>query len=139
MMNNTQKKYPTIEKELKACHFVCCFFECIIYWYTVIIYSDHKNLIYNTATHTSQWVLCQCLKLNQDFGIKLVHIDRPNNGAADGLSKLDCLIKASNKTFRDIFNIEMIDWNSNNIFQHGAHEVRTGSLKTTQESAKGAH
>ena len=30
MMNDAQKKYPTIEKELQACHLACRFFERII-------------------------------------------------------------------------------------------------------------
>ena len=88
MVNDAQKKYPTIEKELQACHLACRFFECIINGCTVIIHSD--------TTHTSQRVIRQPLELDQDFRVKIVHIDGPENGAADGFF---------NKTFRDIFNI----------------------------------
>ena len=45
-----------------------------------------------------------------------MHIDGPNDGAADRLSQLDQLINASNKTVRDIFNIKTINRNTDNIF-----------------------
>ena len=65
-----------------------------------------------------------------------MHIDGPNNGAADRLGQLDRLIKASNKTVGDIFSIETIDRNGDIIFPLNMALIRTEVLQTTSKPVK---
>ena len=55
----------------------------------------------------------------------------PKNGAVDSLNQLDHLIKASNKTFEDIFAFETINQNSDNIFP-----LNMALIKSEQESCE---
>ena len=53
----------------------------------VVVHTDHQNLTYNSAEHTSDHVLCQRLLL-EEYKVQLRYVKGKTNVAMDVISRL---------------------------------------------------
>ena len=86
-LTGAQKNYTTTEKELLSIVETLNEFRTILLGYKIKIFTDHKNLTYETTPESSQrrkrWE-----SLIQEFGPEMIHIAGANNTVADALSRL---------------------------------------------------
>jgi hypothetical protein len=85
--NAAQAKYPTPEQELLAIVETLKYFKNMLLGHKVRVYTDHKNLIFDNSSFSSDRVLRQRLVL-EEYGAELVYIKGEKNAAADALSRL---------------------------------------------------
>ena len=85
--NKAQMKYPTMEQELLVIAETLKCHHYNIYGGEVAIKTNHKNLTHDKAHHTSQWVLHQCLLIDQEDTAKLEHYKDSLNMDTDDLRK----------------------------------------------------
>ena len=87
-LDEAQKNYSTMEKEMLAV--VHCFQECrtLLYRAHITMYNDHKNLMFQTLN--TQCVLCWRMFL-EDFSPTFHYCPRKDNVLADCFSCLPCM------------------------------------------------
>ena len=85
--NAAQRNYIVMAKELLAIVETLKAFRNILLGNKIIVYTDHKNLIYDTAAFDSERILRQRL-LIEEYGAELRYIKGEENTVADALSRL---------------------------------------------------
>jgi hypothetical protein len=87
-LNNAEKKYPTVEKELLATVWGCKYFRKYLYGRRFTIVTDHRPLtwIFNVKDPSSR-LLRWRLKL-EEYDYKVVYRKGSNNTNADALSRI---------------------------------------------------
>ena len=86
-LNNAQRKYATIKKELLSITECLKEYKTILKGQKITIYTNHKNLTYPN-TDSSDRVLRQRLTIDE-YGAKLVYIKCSHNIVVDALTRLD--------------------------------------------------
>jgi len=82
-LNETQKCYPVTEQELLAIVETLKYFKHMLLGHKILVKTDHKNLTQPNSTHSSDWVLCQQLLL-EEYGVELDYIQGKKNVVAVG-------------------------------------------------------
>jgi hypothetical protein len=85
--NEMQKCYPVTEQELLAIVETLKYFKHMLLGHKILVKTDHKNLTQPNSTHSSDWVLCQQLLL-EEYGVELDYIQGKKNVVAVALSRL---------------------------------------------------
>ena len=85
-LNSAQTRYTTTERELLAIVETLKEFRNILLGHQIRVYTDHKNLTYNTSNieRVVRWRL-----IIEEFGPELLYIKGTKNIVADALSRLD--------------------------------------------------
>jgi hypothetical protein len=81
--NEMQKCYPVTEQELLAIVETLKYFKHMLLGHKILVKTDHKNLTHPNSTHSSDWVLCQQLLL-EEYGVELDYIQGKKNVVAVG-------------------------------------------------------
>ena len=98
-LSKAQLKYTVMEKELLGIVETLKYFRNILLGNKVIIYTDHKNITYDSSNFDSDRILRQRL-LIEEFGAELRYIKGENNVVADALSRLPMTVtKISDEAF----------------------------------------
>lgn len=89
VLNDAQKKYSTIEKELLAIVYAVNIFKHYIYGYEFILYTDHRPLVYlfnfkNPSSRLHRWKLAL-----SEYNFKIIYRRGTQNTVADALSRID--------------------------------------------------
>lgn len=100
-LSSTQQNYSTMEKELLAIVTVLNAFRSMLLGTNITIYTDHKNLTYNTLNNRR--VLKWRLAL-EDFGAKFIYIEGKNNILADAFSRLPRIEGKTSSSHNNTFN-----------------------------------
>ena len=91
-MSDTQKRYSDTEIELLAIVESFKEFKGMLWGQKIVVYRDHKNLIYDASGSTSNRVYRWRLIL-EEYGPEIIHIKGIHNTVADAISQLEFLPK----------------------------------------------
>ncbi|KAG0442508.1 Transposon Tf2-9 polyprotein [Dictyocoela muelleri] len=85
-LSKSELNYSISEKEMLAIFKSLNHFKRLILGGEVIVYTDHRNLLYenNTSSRINKWKI-----ILMDFNYTIKHIDGSKNGIADNLSRLN--------------------------------------------------
>ena len=86
--NPAKLNYPIMDKELLGIMETLKHFHNVFYGAKILAWKDHKNICHKDAKHTSQWVLCQCIFISQEYSAKIAYYEGKNKTGADGLYRL---------------------------------------------------
>ena len=95
-MNDAQTRYTTTERELLSIVETLKEFRTILLGDKIRIYTDHKNLTFNTLAYSERVMMWRLLI--EEFSPELIYINGENNQAADALSRLDTVEAAATTT-----------------------------------------
>ncbi len=87
-LSDTQKRYMVTEIELLAIVETLKEFKGMLWGQIIIVYTDHKNLIYDALGSTSDRVF-QWRLLIEEFCPKIIYIKGEENSVAEAISRLD--------------------------------------------------
>lgn len=87
-MNQAQRKYTTIEKELLSISETLKEYKTLLKGQKIKIFADHKNLTYPSTDFQSDRVLRQRLLIDE-FGAEIVYVKGESNVVTDALSLLE--------------------------------------------------
>lgn len=108
-LNKAEKQYSTIEKELLAIVFGIKHFSCYLYGKKIIIYTDHRPLIYLFGMANPSSSLTKFRLIIEEYNFDIKYIKGKNNVAADALSRIeissDELKKMANSVEQTLFAI----------------------------------
>ena len=86
-LSDTQKRYNTTEKELLAIVETLKEFKGMLWGQSIVVYTDHKNLIYDAQQMSSDRVYRWRLLL-EEYGPEIIYIKGIDNTVADAISRL---------------------------------------------------
>jgi hypothetical protein len=95
-LSDTQKRYSVTEIELLAIVETLKEFKGMLWGQRIIVYTDHKNLIYDALGSTSDRVFRWRLLL-EEYGPEIIYIKGEENTVADAISRLDFSPKKKSK------------------------------------------
>ena len=85
-LTSAQRNYTTGEQEILSIIETLKEFCNILFWYEVIVHTDHLNLCHETLLLSSDRIMRWRLLL-EEYGVKLKHIEGKKNVVADMLSR----------------------------------------------------
>ena len=86
-LSSAQRNYTTTEQELLSIVETLKEFRNILLGHKIKVFTDHKNLVYESELKSSQQVMRWRLLL-EEYGPEIVYIKGPKNVVADALSRL---------------------------------------------------
>jgi hypothetical protein len=86
-LSDTQKRYNTTEKELLAIVETLKEFKGMLWGQSIVVYTDHKNLIYDAQQMSSDRVYRWRLLL-EEYGPEIIYIKGIDSTVADAISRL---------------------------------------------------
>jgi hypothetical protein len=95
-LSDTQKRYNVTEKELLAIVEALKEFKGMLWGQSIVVYTDHKNLIQDALGMTSDRVYRWRLLL-EEYGPEIIYIKGIHNTVADAISRLDTIPRQSEK------------------------------------------
>ena len=87
-LSDTQKQYNVTEKELLAIVETLKEFKGMLWGQSIVVYTDHKNLIQDALGLTSDRVYRWRLLL-EEYGPEIIYIKGIHNTVADAISRLE--------------------------------------------------
>jgi hypothetical protein len=87
-LSDPQTRYNVIKKELLAIVETLKEFKGMLWGQSIVVYTDHKNLIQDALRLTSDRVYCWRLLL-EEYGPEIIYIKGIHNTVADAISRLE--------------------------------------------------